>query len=254
MFLSHRGSWWFFCESGRFRLPVLSSRYLSSKPISLLFDLRNVTAAVLPLLQETFRNLALMKTLTLFTLLTLSALPALGDSLGAVDITPPDGWRGESTSAGSLPTMRYRADGHSAEIIVTVLPAAVGDVQDAETLQNFHKAVCAPFLSEGNVQYSPHAVPGKGVIGWYATFEDPSRVGKPAKAGDYKVATSVLVWVPKEHVVHATILTDKVDSPDIVAGLKMAASAHLAQPETAASGGKSNGAEKSGGLESTPSK
>lgn len=160
-------------------------------------------------------------------LLLLPWASILADSIGPIDLTPAAGWHGAPVKEASLPTQEYTpADDRNAKILVTIVPSAVFNVTDAESLRSFHRAVCTPFRGDSTTDYSPRRVPGEGVTGWYATFEDPSLVGKPTKRGSYKVATTVVVWTPPEHVVHATIFTDAVDSPDIAAGLKMLATAH----------------------------
>ena len=51
-------------------------------------------------------------------------------------------------------------------------------------------------------------------LAFYANFIDPDLAGKPAKAGDYKTATPVMLSLGTNYLIKATILCDDLKGLD----------------------------------------
>jgi hypothetical protein len=65
---------------------------------------------------------------------------------------------------------------------------------------------------EGKV--SPQEFKTPHGFGYSATFTDKSLVGKPSERGNYKVAATIVLYLPEQIVVTATILCDDATGPE----------------------------------------
>jgi len=62
---------------------------------------------------------------------------------------------------------------------------------------------------------TPHA------FGYAATFTDKNLVGKAPERGNYKTATTVVLYLPEQIAVSATLLCDDINGPDYAAMVAM---------------------------------
>jgi len=144
-------------------------------------------------------------------MLLVGRVPA--DPLGAqAEVTPVDGWSlAKNSKPSRLPTVQYvPADGRNATVLLTLFPAGRMGVSDAATLQEFHRKMCARYLPTPDAPVRSQALKLTAGQGVYASFEDPSLVGKPASKGDYKVATVAGLYLGQDVLIYATILCDEV--------------------------------------------
>ena len=145
----------------------------------------------------------------------LLAWPACAAPLGGkVEVTPVPGWTfAAKPEQAPLPTLRLQpTDGRNATVLLTLFPAARLNISDAASLRKFHRMACTPFLPTPTTEVRPIEIKLPGGIGVYASFEDPSLVGKPSRPGDYKNATSACLYLGHDIVVQATIFCDDTSS------------------------------------------
>ncbi len=145
----------------------------------------------------------------------LLASRVFADPLGdKVDIKPVANWTlAPMDRTVPLPTLRYvPADGRNATVMLTLLPASRLGVVDAASLRQFHRKACVPFLPKPDSEVRQLDLNLPGVVGVYASFEDPSLVGKPSQPGNYKRTTSVSLFLSHDVVVQATIFYDEPGS------------------------------------------
>lgn len=156
-----------------------------------------------------------MKRILGLSVALLLASSASADSLGGkVEVTAVPGWTlSAKPEPAPLPTLRYLpTDGRNATILLTLIPAGRVGVSDADSLRQFHRKACAPFLPSPDApvpQKELKLATGSGV---YASFEDPALIGKPSRPGHYKFATSASLWLGQDILVLATILCDDTGS------------------------------------------
>jgi len=55
---------------------------------------------------------------------------------------------------------------------------------------------------------TPHA------FGYSATFTDKNLVGKPPERGNYKTATTIVLYLPEQIAISASVLCDDVKGPE----------------------------------------
>ncbi len=154
--------------------------------------------------------------LSILCLWLLLATRVLADPLGdKVDIKPVAGWASAPLGRPvALPTLRYiPTDGRNASVLLTLFPASRLGVSDASSLRQFHHMACTPFLPTPNAQVSQLDLKIPEGAGVYASFEDPSLVGKPPQRDNYKRTTSVCLFLGHDVVVQATIFYDEAGSP-----------------------------------------
>ncbi len=179
-----------------------------------------------------------MKHLPYFLLGLLFLAECRADDLGGgAEITPASGWvRVDPRDAGNpsplLPTLAYvPKDGRNAAVLLTLFPAALSKVSDLASLKAFLLRDATPMLP------SPDFVPvirdlalsdGFGV---YASFEDPSLLGKPPEKGNYKLATPVDVLLKNGFTVQATVFTDDTGGKDFREALGIVQSAAMPRTE-----------------------
>jgi hypothetical protein len=141
----------------------------------------------------------------------------LGD---AADIAVPSGWlQGDPTEPGAppipFPTLEFHPkDGRNEKVLLTLLPAATLHVSDRASLKGFLLRASAPMLPSPDFVPEMKDMEIAGAIGSYATFVDPSLVGRPPEKGNYKVATPAIVLLPGGYVVQATVFTDTISGAD----------------------------------------
>jgi hypothetical protein len=182
-----------------------------------------------------------MRHLTLF-LLVLVVLPKCrADDLGGVaGVTPAKGWvqvpaRGPGDPPVEFPTLRYvPKDGRNAAVLLTLMPANLTKATDLASLKAFLLRASEPMLPSPDFVPEVHELALAGGIGVYASFVDPSLVGKPPEAGNYKVATPVEVLLRNGATIHSTVFTDDAPGTDMSEALSIIQSAAPAKAEAAA--------------------
>jgi hypothetical protein len=156
---------------------------------------------------------------------------------GLVDLTPSKHWKTtEAKQPPGFPTIAFVPDdGRNAELLVTIVPTEVARVSDDVSLRAFHRRLCQPMMSSPHQVLTITDLKLANGIGVYATFEDPSLVGKPAKHGDYKFAIPVAVWLQSKITLHATLFTDSSTGAEATEGLQIIQSAKLTTSHPSAS-------------------
>ena len=183
-----------------------------------------------------------MKFLSIFVWLLL-ALPLSADSLGnKVQVKPVAGWElSAKVKPVPFPTLRYGpADGRNAAVLLTLFPAAQAGVTNLATLKLFHRKGCTPFVRalDTDVPQTEVKLPGGGV-GVFASFEDPSLVGKPPQRENYKWTTSFSFLLGDDALVQATIFSDDTTTSEFKEALAIIRSmALVSQPAGSAQTGK----------------
>jgi hypothetical protein len=168
-----------------------------------------------------------MKSFLWFAVLLSVAALARADSLdGKVDVTPLASWAqadaGVDGMAAMLPTVKYvPRDGRNAALMLTVIPADAAKVSDIASLRSLLRTVSGPMQPPSWTESEIKEFKTKGGRGVYASFEDPSLVGKPSKPGDFRFATLASVLLPGPVVVQATLFTDAADSADFREGMEI---------------------------------
>lgn len=168
------------------------------------------------------------------------------DNAELVDLAP--GWQRVEVDAppGSLPapTFRYEPNDHrNASLLITILGSGDGRISDRATLDQFQLFLCRQYLASPNDH--PHQVDFEfpSGIGVYASFEDPSLVGKPAHTGDYKVATPVALLLHGKLVLHATIFTDETSGKTFDEALGMLKTLDIPVPAVSGLSARKEGAK-----------
>lgn len=178
-----------------------------------------------------------MKSILLLLLLAPWSLsPLRAETLGDVlEITPPPGWVHDvKASRSPMPTAEFRPKAtEDRKILVTLLPSSVVRVTDGKSLRRFLDLAAKPFLPRRDAKVEAKEIPGAKAPGFYATFEDPALVGKPARPGEYKVATEAVLFLAPDYVVQTTIFSESTSSTAIDEGLQMMAAAFLKSPDGA---------------------
>jgi hypothetical protein len=163
------------------------------------------------------------------------AAHARADALGdRAEVSPVPGWGPINQGQQSLPTLGYApADGRNASVLLTLIPSQMSGVKDKASLKAFFLRAVSPMLP------SPDFVPEMTEfqvddgIGIYASFVDPSLVGKPVEKGNFKVATSVDFLLSNGFTVHATVFTDDLTSAAFTEGMAIAKSLRIIAPAVA---------------------
>lgn len=168
-------------------------------------------------------------------LLVFSALRAdvLGD---AVDITPVAGWELADSRELRMPPIPFPTlyyvpkDGRNAKVLLTLIPNEIAKVSDLASLKKFHRILSRLYLPTPDTEMTviDRKLPQASLV--YASFVDPKLIGKPAREGDFKVATSAAVLVNGGVMIHATLLTDTSEGSDFFEGLKIIQSAAPHKP------------------------
>jgi hypothetical protein len=170
-----------------------------------------------------------MRVLPFFTSLLLLVPPLVHAADQAVEIddgkavvlSVPDGWTlgtpeipVEMSTPGKT-VMLSSKDHSSAKCLITLFSAPDNRLSDPKALRES--------LDEATQQLLPDSVEQKVQLrdfktphgsGCAATFTDARLVGKPPEPGNYKTATSVLIYLPAQIVVNATVLCDDVKGPE----------------------------------------
>lgn len=177
-----------------------------------------------------------LKLLPLLLLLVLTASAPAGSLGDAANVTPPAGWNlVENDRPSPFPTLKYVSPaGHKAVALISLLPASQATATDLVGLKRFHARICTPFLPSPDFAVESRDLKPVHGIGVYATFEDPSLVGKTPAPGEYKNATSACLFLGGDVLVQATILCDDPTAPEFREALDMLRG-------IAASGGKTSG-------------
>jgi hypothetical protein len=166
-----------------------------------------------------------MRVLPLFTSLLLLIPPVVRaadqvieiDGGKAVVLTLPDGWSLETAEipAETAPpgkTIKLSPkNGTNAECVITLFSAPDKRMSDPKLLRGSLEEATQPLLADAVEKKAeirefktPH---GSGCA---ATFTDARLVGKPPEPGNYKTATSILLYLSDQIVVNATVLCDDV--------------------------------------------
>jgi|GEM_PF-1358432 len=152
---------------------------------------------------------------------------------GLVSLTPPPGWTEVTALApGSapprFPTVKYiPKDRRNAALLVTILGRGNGSVSDLTALKKLHLQLCQQYLASPTMEFSPKELKFEHGVGVYASFEDPDLIGKPTKAGNYKMASPVALLLDGGVVAHATIFSDEANGPTFQEALDLLKSINL---------------------------
>ncbi len=133
----------------------------------------------------------------------------------AVVLNLPDGW---SLETAEIPTdtavpgktiKLSPKNGANTECAVTLFSAPDKRLSDPKLLRESLEEATQPLLAdavEKKVEIREFKTPhGSGCA---ATFTDARLVGKPSEPGNYKTATSILLYLSDQIVVNATLLCD----------------------------------------------
>lgn len=166
-----------------------------------------------------------MRVLPFFTSLLLLVPPLVHaadqvveiDGGKAVVLSLPDGWSLETTempveTAAPGKTIKLSPkNGANTECVITLFSAPDKRLSDPKLLRESLEEATQPLLADAVEKKAeirefktPH---GSGCA---TTFTDARLVGKPPEPGNYKTATSVLLYLSDQIVVNATVLSDDV--------------------------------------------
>lgn len=123
-------------------------------------------------------------------------------------------------------------NGRNAECLITLMDRSHVEFKDSEFLKRLLQSDSRPYLANlaawSKVQVKSLKV--RGGIGFYVNFTDPDLAGKPAKKGDYKIATPIYFSLGSDYLLKATILCDDVSGADYSEALAMVESIHVQKP------------------------
>lgn len=190
-----------------------------------------------------------MKFLPLVLLGLIGVAGVRADELGgAVAITPSRGWiqadaRDPGQERTDFPTLKYvPADGRNAAVFLSLIPVGKSGVTDRVSLRALFLRLAAPMFPAPGFVPDIRELAVSGGFGLYASFEDPSLMGKPPEKGNYKVATPVDILLENGFILHSTVFTDAPGTftdpgpgDDFSEGLGIVASARVLRAGGAAS-------------------
>jgi hypothetical protein len=115
--------------------------------------------------------------------------------------------------------------GRNAECLITVYTTNDKRASNLEFQRTLLIGDSAPWIKNLADKKMPaiQNLVGARVLGVYASFIDANLVGKPAKPGDYKIATACIMCVDRAYLVKTTILCDDsrgMDFSDAIAMVK----------------------------------
>lgn len=174
-----------------------------------------------------------MRILPLFTLLLSVPLVVRAadqvieiDGGKAVVLSLPDGWSLETAeipTGTAVPGKTIKLSPKNVantECAVTLFSAPDKRLSDPKLLRESLEEATQPLLTDAVEKKAeirefktPHG------FGCTATFTDARLVGKPPEPGNYKTATSVLLYLSDQIVVNATVLSDDVKGAEYEAVL-----------------------------------
>lgn len=139
-----------------------------------------------------------------------------------VEFTPPAGWiqaDPKITDPRINPELTIKfvpQDGRHAEVLLTLFMADDPNfpVKDPASLQRFNLISAAPYLPTPSAKPPVHELKVADGLGIYITNEDPNLVGKPTPPGEFRIATTVSLYLADKFLVHGTILYDQLDSAE----------------------------------------
>jgi hypothetical protein len=142
----------------------------------------------------------------------------------SVIFTVPAGWDVAAATlpqeiAGLAKSIKLTPkNGANAECDITLMVPPDNRFADHDALKDV--------LVAGGEQMVADSIEGKVIarefktlhgFGYSATFTDKNLVGKPSVRGDYKAATTVMIYLPEQIAVTATIVCDDVNGPEYAA-------------------------------------
>lgn len=139
-----------------------------------------------------------------------------------VEFTPPAGWVQADPNItdpriNPANTIKFvPADGRHAEVLLTLLMADNRGfpVKDLTSLQRFNLMSATPYLPTPGAKPPCHDLKVADGLGLYVTNEDPNLVGKPVPPGEFRIATTVSLYLAGKFLVHGTILYNQPDSAE----------------------------------------
>jgi len=154
-----------------------------------------------------------------------------------VVVSAPAGWElAKAKAPGSVRFETYRVsppDGRNATCLISLLGKDKDQFTDPEFLKMLLKMDSKPYLGSDKELSDINIKELKitGGMAFYANFVDPALVNKPAKKGDYKTATPIILTIGSKYLLKVTILCDQIDSPDYRDAIKIVESIKEKSPE-----------------------
>jgi hypothetical protein len=156
-----------------------------------------------------------------FTIGFVEAGPLRVSTAEPIIVSAPNGWKiaKDRPPTAQFPFETYKifhSDGRNAACMISVIGKNREQFADKDLLKKVVAAQARAFVRSENdlAEIEMHDLKVEGGLGLYADFADPNLVGKPAKKGDYKVATPIVVSLGTKYLLQITILTDDTDGED----------------------------------------
>ncbi|GEP41927.1 hypothetical protein [Brevifollis gellanilyticus] len=149
---------------------------------------------------------------------------------GQLSVAVPEGWEGkakEIPGVGVDITVRPKTPRNMACKLTVLFIPAEQELTPEQVIERW-KGTLGQF-AEGSVEKEAKVekLNLKSGVGVYASFTDPSLVGKPSEPGNYKVMSPGMIHLKKELVIATTIFADDKAAPEFAVLVKMLESVTL---------------------------
>jgi hypothetical protein len=151
-----------------------------------------------------------------------------------VVVVAPDQWKStkDKSPSDAFPFETYRVEapgGRNAVCLISIYDKDNPKFKEPQFLKDLLRADSRPYVGSPDELSKIEVKELKidGGLGFYANFVDPDLVGKPAKPGDYKTASPIVLSLGSKYLMKATILCDEINGVDYREAFKIVESIRI---------------------------